>query len=71
MEDWKPTTALSQVIFEKMDATGSSKIRLNLYDDGCVYLQGALEVIFEGKTPLESALKFLQEKGYKKKDLSP
>ena len=69
MENRKPNIR-ERVVFEKTGATGSSEILLTLYGDDSVYLQGALEVIFEGgKAPLESALKYLQEKGYKKKDL--
>ena len=70
MENRKPNIR-ERVVFEKTGATGSSEILLTLYGDDSVYLQGAVEAIFEGETPLESALEYLQEKGYKKKDLSP
>jgi hypothetical protein len=67
MEERKPATPRLQIVFEKTDAMGSSRILLSRYDDGSVYLEGALEVIFEAETPLESPLEFLRKRGYIKR----
>ena len=68
MKNWKPPTARLTVVFEKTDTTGSRVIRLRLFADGSVYLDGAEEIIFEGgENLLKAAVDYLEQKGYKNK----
>jgi hypothetical protein len=67
MKNKNPTARLT-VVFEKKDTTESRVIRLRLFADGSVYLDGAEEIIFDGGgNVLKAAADYLEQKGYRKR----
>jgi hypothetical protein len=70
MNDWRPSINVP-VRFERTDQLGLHVIYLTLFSDGGVYLEGDEELAFDqGEDTLRTALAYIHQKGFEKKDLS-
>ena len=67
MSESEKTKVIESAEFERMEGDRGERVLLERYRDGSVSLQGAEEVIFEGRpNAWQSALRYLEQRGYRR-----